>query len=90
MHTVSVSFIKSPQRTASQKCIATDLAPRRMARHGHISFCFLKNKKNGYRVYQRPFVKDTACLMFLMLMMVVSSLVEVGNMLALVHTRDLD
>ena len=41
-------------------------------------------------MYQRPFVKDTACLMFLMRMMVVSSLVEVGNVLALVHTRYLD
>ena len=41
-------------------------------------------------MYQRPFVKDTACLMFPMWMMVVSSLVEVDNMPALLHTRDLD
>ena len=38
-------------------------------------------------MYQRPFVKDTACL-FLMRMMVVSSLVEV-NVSVLVHTRQL-
>ena len=42
----------------------------------------------GYCEYQRPFVKDTACL-FVMRMIVVSSLVEVDNVLVLTHTRDL-
>ena len=41
-------------------------------------------------MYQRPFVRDTVGLMFLMRMMVVSSLVEVDNVSALVNTRDLD
>ena len=65
MHTVSVSFIKSPQQTASQKCIATESAPRRMARHEQISFLFSKKEKMGIACtkdllseVQRVFVSD--------------------------------
>ena len=71
-----------------QALSATELVPHIW--QGMEIILILDNNKNRVLRNQRPFVKDTACLMFPMWMMVVSSLVEVGTVLALVHTRDLD
>ena len=90
MHTVSVSFIKSPQQTASQKCIATESAPRRMARHEHMSSLFSKKTKKWVLRVPKTFCQRYSVSLFLMRTMVVSSLVEVNNVSALAHTRDLD